>query len=60
MSSIEHFAIYADDPTALKDFYVQSLGLRVIVERLVLCAGCLLGQRQLPMRMKGAQKYGCA
>ena len=24
MSRIEHFAIYADDPTALKDFYVGS------------------------------------
>jgi glyoxylase I family protein len=32
MSKIEHFAIYADDSTALKDFYVSALGLRVIVE----------------------------
>src|SRR5437016_10694674 len=32
MSRIEHFAVYADDPTALKDFYVSELGLRVIVE----------------------------
>ena len=32
MSKIEHFAVYADDPTALKDFYVDSFGLRVIVE----------------------------
>jgi glyoxylase I family protein len=32
MSTIEHFAIYADDSTALKDFYVGALGLRVIVE----------------------------
>jgi glyoxylase I family protein len=32
MSKIEHFAIYADDPTALKDFYVSALGLHVIVE----------------------------
>jgi glyoxylase I family protein len=32
MSRIEHFAIYAEDPTALKDFFVKALGLRVIVE----------------------------
>jgi glyoxylase I family protein len=32
MSQIEHFAIYADDPTALKDFYVGTFGLRVIIE----------------------------
>ena len=32
MARIEHFAIYADDPTALKDFYVRTFGLRVIVE----------------------------
>jgi glyoxylase I family protein len=32
MSRIEHFAVYAADPTALKDFYVGALGLRVIVE----------------------------
>ena len=32
MSRIEHFAVYADDPTALKDFYVSALGLHVIVE----------------------------
>jgi glyoxylase I family protein len=32
MSRIEHFAVYADDPTALKDFYVSALGLKVIVE----------------------------
>jgi glyoxylase I family protein len=31
-SRIEHFAVYADDPTALKEFYVSALGLRVIVE----------------------------
>lgn len=30
MSQIEHFAIYADDPTALKDFYVGIFGLHVI------------------------------
>jgi glyoxylase I family protein len=29
---IEHFAIYADDPSALKDFYVGALGLHVISE----------------------------
>ncbi len=32
MSQIEHFAIYADDPTALKNFYVKTFGLHVIVE----------------------------
>jgi len=32
MARIEHFAIYAADPTALKDFYVRNFGLRVIVE----------------------------
>jgi len=32
MSRIEHFAIYAADPTALKDFYVRNLGLHVVVE----------------------------
>src|ERR1700722_20779153 len=32
MSQIEHFAIYADDPTALKDFYVRNFGLRVVFE----------------------------
>jgi glyoxylase I family protein len=32
MATIEHFAVYADDPTALKDFYVGTFGLRVIVE----------------------------
>jgi glyoxylase I family protein len=32
MARIEHFAIYAADAPALKDFYVSALGLRVIVE----------------------------
>ncbi len=32
MSRIEHFAVYADDAVALKDFYVGALGLRVIFE----------------------------
>ena len=32
MSRIEHFAVYADNPTKLKDFYVHALGLHVIVE----------------------------
>ncbi len=32
MSRIEHFAVYAAQPTVLKDFYVSALGLRVIVE----------------------------
>jgi glyoxylase I family protein len=32
MARIEHFAVYADDSTALKDFYVEALDLHVIVE----------------------------
>jgi glyoxylase I family protein len=32
MSRIEHFAIYSDDPTGLKDFYVQAMGMHVTVE----------------------------
>ncbi len=32
MATIEHFAVYADDSTALKDFYVRTFGLKVIVE----------------------------
>jgi glyoxylase I family protein len=32
MSQLEHFAIYAADAPALKEFYVSALGLRVIVE----------------------------
>ena len=32
MAKMEHFAIYAADTPALKDFYVAALGLRVIVE----------------------------
>ena len=32
MAKLEHFAIYAADAPALKDFYVDALGLRVIVE----------------------------
>src|SRR5262245_1848324 len=32
MARFEHFAIYAADPAALKDFYVRNFGLRVIVE----------------------------
>ena len=27
MARLEHFAIYAADPAALKDFYVQTMGL---------------------------------
>jgi glyoxylase I family protein len=30
MSQIEHYAIYASDPTALKNFYAGQLGMRVI------------------------------
>src|SRR5580693_4908553 len=32
MAKLEHFAIYAADAPALKDFYVAALGLRVILE----------------------------
>jgi glyoxylase I family protein len=32
MARFEHVAIYASDTTALKDFYVEALGLHVIVE----------------------------
>jgi glyoxylase I family protein len=32
MARIEHFAIYAADTEALKDFYVDLLGLRVVME----------------------------
>jgi glyoxylase I family protein len=32
MAKLEHFAIYAANAPALKDFYVEALGLRVIVE----------------------------
>jgi glyoxylase I family protein len=32
MARIEHFAIYAQDAIALKDFYVQSLGMKVVLE----------------------------
>jgi glyoxylase I family protein len=32
MARIEHFAVFAADPSALKDFYVEALGLRLIVD----------------------------
>jgi glyoxylase I family protein len=32
MARMEHFAIFAADSRALKDFYVEVMGLRVIVE----------------------------
>ena len=32
MARIEHFAIYAANSTALKDFYVRGLGLKVVLE----------------------------
>jgi glyoxylase I family protein len=32
MPRVEHFAIYADDSTALADFYVRALGLHVILQ----------------------------
>jgi glyoxylase I family protein len=32
MSRIEHFAIYGEDATALKDFYVSALGMNVVFD----------------------------
>jgi glyoxylase I family protein len=32
MAKLEHFAIYAADAPALKDFYVEAMGMRVTVE----------------------------
>jgi glyoxylase I family protein len=32
MARLEHFAIYAADSTALKDFYVRALGMKVVLE----------------------------
>jgi glyoxylase I family protein len=32
MSRIEHFAIYGDSPIALKDFYVATMGMHVVLE----------------------------
>ena len=29
---IEHFALYAEDPASLKNFYVATFGLRVVVD----------------------------
>jgi glyoxylase I family protein len=31
MARLEHFAIYAKDAGALKDFYVRAMGLRVVL-----------------------------
>jgi glyoxylase I family protein len=32
MASLEHFAIFAADPKSLKDFYIQTMGLRLAVD----------------------------
>jgi glyoxylase I family protein len=32
MARIEHAALFASDPSALKDFYVDAFGLRVILD----------------------------
>jgi glyoxylase I family protein len=32
MARIEHFAVFAQDAVALKDFYVQSFGMKVVHE----------------------------
>ncbi len=32
MARMEHFAIFAADPKALKDFYIEAMGLRLAVD----------------------------
>jgi glyoxylase I family protein len=32
MARMEHFALFADDAAVLKDFYVQVMGLRVVLD----------------------------
>ncbi len=32
MARIEHTAVFAVDPAALKDFYIEALGLRLVVD----------------------------
>jgi glyoxylase I family protein len=32
MARIEHAAIFAEDPSSLKDFYVQSFGLKLVLD----------------------------
>jgi glyoxylase I family protein len=32
MARIEHAAIFAEDPSSLKDFYVRAFGLRVVLD----------------------------
>lgn len=32
MARIEHFALFAADPAALRDFYVEAMGLKVAVD----------------------------
>jgi glyoxylase I family protein len=32
MARIEHFAVFAQDAVSLKDFYVQSFGMKVVLE----------------------------
>jgi glyoxylase I family protein len=32
MARIEHAAIFAEDPSSLKDFYLQAFGLKVLVD----------------------------
>ncbi len=32
MAKIEHFAIYANDAPALKDFYVDAMGMHVVLD----------------------------
>ena len=45
MATIEHFAIYAADAPALKDFYVEAFGLQVVLESGGDPAGLLPGRR---------------
>ena len=32
MATMEHFALFAADPKALKDFYIEAMGLRLAVD----------------------------
>jgi glyoxylase I family protein len=32
MARIEHAAIFAEDPSRLKDFYIRAFGLRVVLD----------------------------
>src|SRR4051794_19085725 len=68
MAKMEHFAIYAADAPALKDFFVDAMGLRLIVESggdppgffLIDDAGTALEIIGRPRGQSGAdQRWGC-